>query len=289
MDRSLAAWLRLREPADTTARSVELTRAIAGALAGCEQVRILDLATGTGANLRYLTPHLPPRQHWLVADRDPTLLARLPDSTASWAADRGYDVDLRSGGCVIRGGPLECHVETEQRDLGSLAESDLFAGRHLVTASALLDLTSESWLRALAARCRTAEAAALFALTYDGHSSCSPAEQEDEVIRDLLNRHQHRDKGLGGFAAGPDAAECAIRCFTEAGYRVRAEATNWSLGPAEHQLQRELIAGWAGVAIEMGVDPATVARWHERRIAHLDAGSSHIVVGHLDIAAVLPR
>lgn len=289
MDKSLAAWLRLREPADTAARSGELARAIADALAGCEQVQVLDLATGTGANLRHLIPHLPPRQHWLVADRDPALLARLTELTASWAGDRGYHVDAQAGGCVIRGERLECHVETRQGDLGSLAASDLFAGRHLVTASALLDLASESWLRELAARCRTVGAAALFALTYNGHSSCSPAEPEDDVIRDLLNQHQHSDKGLGGFAAGPDAAECAIRCFAEAGYRVRSEATDWSLGPAEHQLQRELIEGWADVAVEMGFDPSTVGRWRDRRIAHLEVGRSHIVVGHLDIAAVPAR
>jgi hypothetical protein len=286
MDKSLATWLRLREPADTAARSGELTRAIADALAGRERVQVLDLATGTGANLRYLAPHLPSRQHWLVVDRDPELLARLVDRTASWAAERGYGVVPQTGGFVIRGDQLECHVETRQQDLASLAALDLFAGRDLVTASALLDLASESWLRDLASRCRSEGAAALFTLTYNGHSSCSPAEPEDDVMRDHLNQHQRRDKGLGGVAAGPDAAEAAVRCFTEAGYRVRSETTDWSLGASEHQLQRELIGGWAGVAVEMGFDPSTVARWRDRRLAHLEAGHSHIVVGHLDVAAV---
>ena len=71
-------------------------------------------------------------------------------------------------GCVIRGERLECHVETRQLDLGSLADTDIFAGRHLVTASALLDLVSERWLGELAACCRAAGAAALFTLTYNG-------------------------------------------------------------------------------------------------------------------------
>ena len=65
MDNSLSTWLQLREPADAAARSDGLTRTIADALATGETVQVLDLATGTGSNLRYLAPRLPGRQRWL--------------------------------------------------------------------------------------------------------------------------------------------------------------------------------------------------------------------------------
>ena len=131
-------------------------------------------------------------------------------------------------------------------------------------------------------------AAALFAITYNGWSSCSPAEPEDEMIRDLLNRHQKTDKGLGGSAAGPDAAACAARCFADIGYRVWTEPSDWLLGSAERELQRRLIDGWAKAAMELAFDNASeIARWRARRIGHVDAGQSHIVVGHCDVAATI--
>ena len=131
-------------------------------------------------------------------------------------------------------------------------------------------------------------AAALFALTYNGWSSCSPAEPEDEMIRHLLNRHQKTDKGLGGSAAGPDAAGCAARCFADVGYRVWTEPSDWMLGSAERELQRRLIDGWARAATELASDNASgIARWRARRIGHVDAGRSHIVVGHCDVAATI--
>jgi hypothetical protein len=275
MDDALAHWLHLREPADTAARSAALTSELIAALptpSPGEPLRILDLGTGTGANVRYLTPRLPGPQEWLAVDRNAALIARLPaafdSAQASSEQRRGAD------------------IATKVVDLDSLNDESLFAGRHLVTASALLDLASESWLRTLAARCSAAGAAVLFALSYDGSSTCEPAEPEDDVVRELLNEHQRRDKGLGGPASGPDAAACAIRAFTDAGYHVRAEPTVWRLGPAERALQRELVDGWHQVAVELRPDAAaTFDGWRARRDAHIDADRSHIIVGHIDIAA----
>ena len=289
MDNSLSTWLQLREPVDASARSESLTRTIVDALAHRETVQLLDLATGTGSNLRYLAPRLQGRQRWLVIDRDSTLLALLPELMSSWGTDRRYHVDTISGSeCVIRNEQLECQVESRSLDLNSLDVVDIFAGRHLVTASALLDLVSEQWLIALAARCREVGAAALFAMTYNGWSSCSPAEPEDEMIRELLNRHQKTDKGLGGSAAGPDAASCAARCFADSDYRVWTEPSDWILGSPEHELQRRLIDGWARAATELAPENASgIAQWRARRIGHVDAGRSRIVVGHFDVAATL--
>jgi len=290
MDNALSSWLRLREPADAAARSESLTRTIAGTIAPSEPARVLDLATGTGANLRYLAPRLARRQRWLVVDRDSALLALVPTLTAPWGVAHHYEVQKHVNGCVIRGEQLECHVETKQLDLGTHTNVEIFAGCHLVTASALLDLASERWLTALAARCHAVGAAALFAITYNGWSSCSPVEPEDDMIRDLLNQHQKTDKGLGGPAAGPDAAGCAARCFAEVGYRVRSEPSDWVLASSEHELQRRLIEGWAEAATQMAPgDASTIARWRVRRIGHVDADRSHVVVGHLDIAAWLPQ
>jgi hypothetical protein len=208
---------------------------------------------------------------------------------SSWAAARAYGVEVEAGGLAIRGDDLRCHVaEARRLDLGTLTDTTIFSGRHLVTASALLDLVSESWLSALARLCRASGAAALFALTYNGQSSCVPVEPEDEMIRELMNRHQKTDKGFG-TAAGPDATDAAARCFSAVGYRVRRESSDWVLGPETRDLQRELIEGWARAAVEIAPQhSAPVDDWLARRLAHVDAGRSQLTVGHEDLAAWPP-
>jgi len=285
VDESLSDWLAVREPADCAARSATLVERVRQALASTDTVRGLDLCTGTGSNLRYLIDRLPGRQTWLAADRDARLLEELPTKLKTWADARGYSMRTEGQVSSLRGGRCECDVETRAMDLDRL-DAGLFEGRNLVTASALLDLVSESWLRLLATRCREAGATALFTLTYDGRSSCDPVEPEDDMVRELMNMHQKTDKGLGGRAEGPDAWSVAERVFTEAGYRVECAPSNWSIGPPERAFQRMLIEGWARAAVEIAPERAdTIADWLRRRLEHLEAGRSRIVVNHVDMVA----
>ena len=116
-----AEWLALREPADIAARSAAVTSFVTGTFAQHSSVRIVDLGSGTGSNVRYLSRHLPQGQHWQLVDNDATLL----DAARSL---------------------LSIDVETRVADLRHL-DASLFVASQLVTASALLDLVSESWLR----------------------------------------------------------------------------------------------------------------------------------------------
>ena len=74
MGHSLADWLSLREPFDAAARSARLARSVSDALPRDRPVRIVDLGTGRGSNVRYLTGYLPLPQEWLLLDEDGVLL-----------------------------------------------------------------------------------------------------------------------------------------------------------------------------------------------------------------------
>jgi len=255
-----AEWLALREPVDAVSRSMRLTRAVAAALPRYRAIDVIDLGAGTGANVRFLAGKLPLPQRWLLVDRDQRLLDHGPKA---W--------------------PCEC---VDLRD--AVFDSKLFAGRSLVTASALLDLASDSWLKALVERCRDAGAAVLFALTYDGRIDFAPAEPEDEAVCDLVNQHQRRDKGLGP-AAGPSAVARTNELFTAAGYHMERETSDWVLTSDSQELQQQLIRGWTEAARVMAPDrSAAIADWSTRRMDHVDQGRSQLIVGHQDLGGWIP-
>ncbi len=177
-----AEWLALREPDDHAARSASLTRVVFDVLCAREPLRILDLAAGTGSNLRYLN-HAAlgagRSTRWLLVDHDPALLDLVPKAPG---------------------------IETRCMDLATLDDRTIFEARALVTASALLDLVSADWLERLARAIGKHRLPLYAALTYDGQVTFEPADPFDPEMIRAFNRHQRGDKGFGP-ALGPTAAE----------------------------------------------------------------------------------
>ena len=288
MSRFSAEWLALREPVDETSRAQSLTQKLVDNLPPQEPLDIVDVGTGTGANARYLMDRLPGSQRWLLVDNDEELLEQVPGQMTAWAKAREYEVHASNDGISIRGPKGTRLLETRKMSLNIL-EASMFAGRMLVTTSALLDLVSNDWLRTFVPRCREANAAVLFALSYDGRIRCEPMETEDFTIRDLVNRHQRSDKGFGA-ALGPEAVRITEDYLTRLGYRVRREASDWRISPTMGHLQREIIAGWAEAALAAApTQAAMIDGWKARRLEHVEQGRSRLIIGHLDLAGWLPK
>lgn len=268
MESFSADWLSLREPADHEARAHALVARLAAHLPP-HGARGVDLAAGTGSNVRYLLPRLPNIAHWTLVDHDAALLAQAWRRLSPIALPAGRSFDVRQG---------------DLKDLAALP----IDGAALVSAAALLDLVSATWLEAFARRCREAHVHVLCALSYDGRLDGDPAEPLDARVRDLVNAHQRTDKGFGA-ALGPNAAMAAAEAFAAEGYAVTLAPSDWVLDASHADLQRPLIAGWAEAAAAMAPDEtAAIASWRASRLAAVDAAASRLRVGHQDLLAIAP-
>jgi hypothetical protein len=303
-----ADWLAAREPHDAAARAVELvgllrTRELtrSGAEARDAVARaIVDLGAGSGANLRWLLPKLGGVQAWQLVDHDAALLAAAEPAIHDWASRTGAEAHVATSArgpghgeslddIVVTGDDFVCRVHRTRADLASDLDLIELPERALVTSSALLDLVSAEWLRALVRRCHAASADVYFSLTYDGRTVCTPADETDAEALELFNRHQAGDKGFGP-ALGPTAGLRAVDSFVARGYRVASRTSDWRIGPDAAAFQRELLSGWLGAALEIAPQRReTLEAWHRRRVAHVDAGVSTLVVGHVDLLGMCAR
>jgi SAM-dependent methyltransferase len=261
-----AEWLELREPADHRARSEELVAALEGAAEQHGWSRALDLGAGTGSNVRYLAPRLASVTDWTLLDHDGGLLA---------AAAEGLPRSIPRAGIRTVIGDLAGH------GLAAIDEVDV------VVAAALLDLVSETWLASLVDRCLARGTGALFALSYDGRLAWEPADPVDALVREALNEHQVREKGMGA-ALGPRAWLVARDLFGTAGYDTRVRHSPWELtGPGDAALAEALVDGWASAAEETRPDSVGEIRaWAERRRAGVRADGWRLRVGHRDLLAL---
>ncbi|HSQ73867.1 MAG TPA: class I SAM-dependent methyltransferase, partial [Rubrivivax sp.] len=231
-----ADWLQRREPFDAAARECAATRLrLPARLAALrpestQPWRVIDLACGTGANMRWLAPRLGGAQQWLAVDHDSTLLRCWPVSLAA-AAGTAVRARRRTGldeTLHFSGPGFDAAVLRRQLDLAQRLEALPWSSAHLVTASALLDLVSEAWLQRLVAIGAAARAALLFALSVDGRHRWTPRDPHDAVVGALFAAHQQRDKGFGR-ALGARAAPLLRRALQDAGYRVHAANSDWWL------------------------------------------------------------
>jgi SAM-dependent methyltransferase len=268
-------WLRMREAADHRARhsfAAELN-----ALA-CRRWQIIDLGCGTGSNLRFLAPLLDAPQRWICVDNDAELLEALTDTGS--VRDQ-YELSTR---CADLAEDVESTIAAAAKDSPDSACT-------LVTASALLDLVSATFIDALVAACVQAHAGAMFALNYDGRVALTPSERHDNELCALINEHQLGDKGFGP-ALGPGAAIYARKAFERAGFTVHDFTSDWQLDASDRELQQALLEGWLDAAREQAVDPGLLSDWARRRFEQIAAGELGVRVGHRDLLALpetLPR
>jgi len=275
-----AGWLGLREDADTAARASVLERVLKTALPAREPLSVVDLAAGTGSNLRHLAPRLGGTQMWRLVDADPALL----DAVAERLRAQGWTVNTENE--VI----AQCNAADVRitRNTADLAREAIPADADLVTASALLDLVSREWLDRLAAACAARGVPVLLTLSVDGTLVWEPAAETDATVRDLVVRHQRTDKGFGP-ALGPDAPDAAAAAFANHGYSVETAASPWRLGPSDVRLQQHLHAGWAAAATETApTHEAAISDWLAHRMDLLAAGVGTVTVRHQDVLALPP-
>jgi glycosyltransferase involved in cell wall biosynthesis len=278
-DRFALDWLQWREPVDAAARAVSLTLelqrwavesvAVRGAQAG---LQIVDLGCGTGSNMRYLSSQLPVSQAWVLVDHDPVLLevasrvlpmARGPGGTTITACSRLFDL-------------------RQLPDFGGVPGCE----PHLITASALIDLVSERWLRALVAWTVERRAALLVVLSVDGWTVMPDRHADDEAIRDAFNDHQ-RGPGPFGPGLGPEAVAVLQACLSGHGYQVRTASSAWRVDARHFALQRELLIGWERAASAQR--PASRQRfraWRDQRLRSVGRPGVEFAVGHLDLLAL---
>ncbi len=265
--RAGSAWLALREPADSAARSTELLDAIAASLPRDGVRAIHDLGCGTGSMLRWLAPRLPGPQQWVLYDRDAELLELAAAAAPVEAAD---------------GAPVS--VEARLRDITRLDADELASG-DLLTASALLDMMTGSELRRMVARCAEPGCAVLFTLTVIGRVELGPADPLDSRIAEAFNAHQRRPNGAER-RLGPDAVGAAVEAFTRHGFEVEVRPSPWLLGAEHSELIVEWLRGWLTAACEEQPELALLTpAYARRRLAEAEAGRLSVAVHHQDLLA----
>ncbi|MCU0762064.1 MAG: class I SAM-dependent methyltransferase [Hydrogenophaga sp.] len=288
-----ADWLSLREPYDErarhqAARHLRLPARLKWLTQHLQRpLRVMDLGCGTGANLRWLAPHLAGPQEWLVVDHDEALLTAWPERFARTGTRLQGDArDLKSAlRWPLPDAPVQ--IVRQPLDLAKRLHELPWQAADLVTASALIDLVSAAWLEQLVAHTRASGAMLLLSLSVDGRHLWSPADPDDTRVGHAFAAHQQRDKGFG-MALGAQAVPVLESALVQSGYRVAKAHSDWVVdtaeGPGGVALYQAMVEGMGNAAREQSPREASrIQGWQTRRMA--TGGAAALTVGHVDLIA----
>ncbi len=272
-----ALWLDLREPADRRSRAPVLIQTLARHLNGREEVRVIDLGCGSGANLRATAPALGLQQNWMLVDHDTALLESARARLCAWA--ERAEATPKGVRLIAQGRDITVRFACADlaHDLESLLADDDAAD--VVTASALFDLCSGAFVERCVAAIAKRHSAFYTALTFDGRQTWTPAHPADPRMLDAFSAHQQTDKGFG-VALGPKAPAALKEAFEGHGYRVAEASSPWQLGVGDQALIHTLSISFADAVAETGLlDHAALADW--RQLQRMGA-----LIGHIDTLAL---
>jgi SAM-dependent methyltransferase len=288
-----AEWLALREPVDHRSRNPGLQADVLDYLGQIKPVqagsiRIVDLGSGTGSNLRALAPHFNAFQHWTLVDHDPVLLQAARIALLAWADDVvNPDINQSVPADIAPVKPITITknakvitVEFRCADLVNDYQAILSEPADLITAAAFFDLVAESWLTQF---CAALSKPLYTVLTYDGIEKWSPPEPIDAAILAAFHRHQRTDKGFGA-AVGPSAPE-RLESLLRAQHFITACAPSpWILDHHDRGLIEQLAQGSANAVRETGIlSLDDVDRWERLR-----KEATRCEIGHVDFFAYHP-
>ncbi len=273
-----AQWLALREPADHRARDIALQSLVLHDLERLARMRagplkLVDLGSGSGSNLRALAPLLPEHQHWTLVDYDPALLEAARAACMAWADQVvANDVSLK----LIKNNK-NVTISFLCEDLSSNIEAVLAEPADLITAAAFFDLVAEQWLERF---CGLLSTPLYTVLTYNGIENWTPSELSDAAMLKAFHAHQQTDKGFGA-AAGPTAAVVMEKLLHARGFAVSSASSPWKLDTNDRALIEQLATGSAGAVRDTGlVSQQDVDAWQRSRCQ-----ASTCEIGHTDLYA----
>lgn len=273
-----AQWLALREPADHRARDVYLQSIVIHDLERLARMRagplkLIDLGSGSGSNLRALAPHLPDSQHWTLVDYDLALLEAARTACIQWADQvLANDITLK----IVKN-TKHLTIAFRCEDLASNIETVLAEPSDLITAAAFFDLVATDWLERF---CGVLSTPLYTVLTYNGVETWTPELPTDAAMLKAFHAHQQTDKGFGA-AAGPTASGVMETLLRARGFAVSSASSPWKLDASDRLLIEQLATGSAGAVRETGLVSADgVNAWQLSR-----AQAATCEIGHTDLYA----
>ena len=201
------SWLFEREKIDNLSKSKLLVQKINNSLKSLDNVRIIDLGTGTGSNFRYLSKKIQyNNQKWTLMDISKNSLK-----------------EARSN---IKINKKIKKISIINNDIIKNINETNFNNFDLVSGSAFLDIMPRQWFKNFYLKNINTKIV-YFSINYDGYFNFFPKHKFDKKVLSLFNFDQRSRKSNILKAVGPDCSKIIKNYFLKT-HKTYLFKSNWN-------------------------------------------------------------
>ena len=201
------SWLFQREKIDNLSKSKILIKRINKTIKKLNDIRIIDLGTGTGSNFRYLSKKINfNNQKWTLMDISKSSLEE---------AKKNISINKK-----IK------KISIINNDIIKNIHDTNFNNFDLVSGSAFLDIMPRQWFKSFHYKNINTKII-YFSINYDGYFKFFPKHKLDKRVLDLFNFDQKSNKLNNLKAVGPDCSKIIQKYFHKT-HKTFLRNSNWN-------------------------------------------------------------
>ena len=283
-----AQWLAHRFACDAEARHDEIEHKFLDFFRQHQtSLKIVDIGSGTGANVRYYFDKIPHAQEWTLIEQSTYLLEECRHSLSAFAQEHNYswqaqgdaflltDTEEKTATIKLVPGRLE-HIE----QLTDLPHTDV------VTANAVFDLLSFEQFDALVSTLARHDVCLLATLNYY-ETSFLPFSDQDHRFTHWYHMHMKRPQPMG-IAMGPDCSAEMLDLLAQHHMMIEQEGSQWHLKKCDLTMHRYILHFMKQAISELSLsqeEQRDFNAWLDRKKELCRQRELEIIIDHSDIFA----
>ena len=286
-------WLQERYSEDEKARSKKIEKDVVSFVEGIDQtineLHLLDIGSGLGANLLYYSENLPFNQNWILLDKDEKLLNISEKYITNNLVNKGWTSKkpLQDTMTFTKNGII---IKFALKN-GSLLELDELIDLQMIdiiTANAVFDLLSFNHFTNFVKVIKEYHLPLLSTLNY--HSMVfRPTTPVDSKFIELYESHMTRKQEFGK-AMGPNCSNLMSVSLQKDGYRLSKEESNWKISRNNTKILSHILTFMKDSMLEILEETTNLenfSEWVKQKTRMIDNKSLSLQINHFDIFAHL--
>lgn len=256
------SWLFQREKIDNLSKNNLIIKKINSFFKSDQDVKLMDLGTGTGSNFRFLSRKIKQkRQHWTLIDISKKSLL---------AAKNKISISNKIVNLSIINKNL----------IKNINQID-FKNFDIVTGSAFLDIMPFDWFKKFYQQNKKTKII-YFAINYDGFFQFYPRHKYDKKVLLLFNSDQKSIKHKKDRAVGPDCTKIIEKQFLKT-HKTFSFNSNWDINNNK-KFQLMFLNFCENVIKKNKIN--NLNEWLDYRKSQIKKNESRLIVNNKDFLAI---